>query len=84
MKKICTKKLNIEAHPKYVTEDVVHFVEKNVKDFPGTSALKFCLSDQAAKLKISLCSIETGFEMNDEMAQFLQQKPELEVQVELT
>ena len=29
-------------------------------------------------------NIENGFEMNDEMAQFLQQTPELEVQVELT
>ena len=84
MKKICTKRLNIEAHPKYVTEDVLHFFEKNIKDFPGNSTLKFCLSDQASKLKIGLYTIETGFEMNDEMAQFLQQKPELEVQVELT
>jgi hypothetical protein len=29
-------------------------------------------------------SLEKGFEMNDEMAIFLQQKPEVEVQVELT
>ena len=29
-------------------------------------------------------SLEKGFEMNDEMANYLQQKPELDIQVELT
>jgi hypothetical protein len=29
-------------------------------------------------------TLENGFEMNDEMAIYLQQKPELDVQVELT
>jgi hypothetical protein len=29
-------------------------------------------------------TLANGFEMNDEMAKFLQEKPELEVQVELT
>jgi DNA polymerase-3 subunit alpha len=84
MKKICTKKLSIDAHPKYITKDVILFFEKNIKSFPGNSTFKFCLSDQASRLKVGMYSIENGFEMNDEMAQFLQQKPELEVQVELT
>ena len=29
-------------------------------------------------------TLEKGFEMNDEMASYLQQKPELDIQVELT
>jgi hypothetical protein len=29
-------------------------------------------------------SLEKGFEMNDEMAIFLQERPELDIQVELT
>ena len=84
MMKACTKKLQIEAHPKYIDENIIGFLEKNVKSFPGKSSLKFCLSEPASRLKVGMYTLENGFEMNDEMAQFLQQKPELEVQVELT
>ena len=82
--KACTKKLQIETDPKHITKELINFVDKNVATYPGRSTLKFCLSDPAAKLKIGLYSIDKGFEMNDEMAQILQQKPELEVMVELT
>ncbi|HUR31050.1 MAG TPA: DNA polymerase III subunit alpha, partial [Saprospiraceae bacterium] len=84
MKKICTKKVSIDTHPKHITEGVIGFLEKNIKDFPGNATLKFCLSDQPSKLKVALYNIEKGFEMNDEMAQFLQQSAELDVHVELT
>jgi DNA polymerase-3 subunit alpha len=84
MKKMCTKKINIDTHPRYITEKLITFLEANIKRFPGNSTFKFCLADNASKLKAGIYSIETGFEMNDEMAQFLQQTPELEVQIELT
>jgi DNA polymerase-3 subunit alpha len=82
--KVGTKKLQIDTDPKYVTEELINFVAKNVNNHPGRSTLKFCLSDPLSKLKIGLYSIDKGFEMNDEMAQYLQQKPELEVMVDLT
>ena len=36
------------------------------------------------ELKLGLHTLEKGFEMNDEMANYLQQKPEVDIQVELT
>ncbi|HEY8690052.1 MAG TPA: DNA polymerase III subunit alpha [Chitinophagaceae bacterium] len=84
MMKLCTRKLQIEAHPKFIDENLIGFVENNVKKFPGKSSLKFCLSEPASKLKIGMYTLVNGFEMNDEMANFLQEKPEFEVQVELT
>ena len=84
MMKACTKKLQIETHPKFIDENIIGFVEKNVKKFPGKSSLKFYLSEPTSKLKVGMYTLENGFEMNDEMAKFLQEKPELEVQVELT
>ena len=84
MMKACTKKLQIETHPKFIDENIIGFVEKNVKKFPGKSSIKFYLSEPASKLKVGMYTLENGFEMNDEMAKFLQEKPELEVQVELT
>ena len=84
MKKLYTKKLHIDTHPKYITKDLVHFFEQNIKNFPGNSSLNFSLADHASKSKVGMYSLENGFEMNDEMAKFLQQTPELDVQVELT
>ncbi|MEP7253189.1 MAG: DNA polymerase III subunit alpha, partial [Ginsengibacter sp.] len=82
--KLCTKKIQIEAHPKYVTQDFINFVEHNVEQFPGKTSLKFCISEPSSKMKFGMYSLEKGFEMNDEMARYLQQKPELDVIVELT
>jgi DNA polymerase-3 subunit alpha len=82
--KTCTKKLQIETDPKYITKELIGFMDENINRYPGRSTLKFCLSHPGSKLKVGLCSIDKGFEMNDEMAQYLQQKPELEVMVELT
>ena len=82
--KACTKKVQIEMKPEDVTVDFVEFVENNVNTFPGNTTLKFCISDLKRKLKFGMYSLEKGFEMNDEMAIFLQERPELDIQVELT
>ncbi len=82
--KSCTKKLQIEVHPKFIDENMIGFVESNVRKFPGKSSLKFCFSEPASKLKVRMYTQANGFEMNDELAKYLQEKPELEVQVELT
>ena len=60
---------------------MVTFIEQNVKRFPGRSGLKFNINEPKSNFKISMYSIENGFEMNDEMAAFLLDKPEMEIQV---
>ena len=82
--KACTKKVQIEMKPKDVTADFIEFIEKNVNNFPGNTTLKFCINDMTSKLKFGMYSLEKGFEMNDEMAMFLQEKSQLDIQVELT
>ncbi len=82
--KFCTKKLQIAAEPKDISAEFIDFFDKNVQRFPGRSAIKFCINDSKSHLKFGMFSLENGFEMNDEMATYLQQKPELEVMVELT
>jgi DNA polymerase-3 subunit alpha len=57
------------------------FVEKNVKAHPGRSGLKFQVTEPKNSWKIGMYMMENGFEMNDEMAAFLTNQPELEVQV---
>jgi DNA polymerase-3 subunit alpha len=79
-----TRKLQVEAEPKYISKELVDFLASNINRFPGKSSLKFSINDPASKMKFGMYSMENGFEMNDEMANFLQQKPDLNIQVELT
>jgi DNA polymerase-3 subunit alpha len=81
LKRHLTKQLNIEVHPKNINEEMIRFVEKNMKEFPGGATLKFTVTEPKNNWKISLVSLNNGFEMNNEMIDFLQRKPELEVQV---
>jgi DNA polymerase-3 subunit alpha len=81
MKRHLTKQLNIEVHPKNINEEMIRFVEKNMKEFPGGATLKFTVTEPKNNWKISLVSLNNGFEMNNEMIDFLQQRPELDVQV---
>lgn len=81
MKKNLTKQVNIEVHPQYINADMIKFVEKNLKYHPGTSALRFILTEPKNNMKISLVTANNGFEMNEELIHFLEEKPELEVQV---
>jgi DNA polymerase-3 subunit alpha len=82
--KSCTRKLQIELAPENISVELVDFITKNVHQFPGNASLKFCINDTKSHLKFGMYTPENGFEMNDEMATYLQQKPELDVQVELT
>jgi DNA polymerase III subunit alpha len=79
-----TKKLHIEITPQDVSEEFIEFVGNNVQKFPGKSTIKFNISDNLSHLKFSMFTMEKGFEMNDEMANYLQLKPELDIKVELT
>ncbi|MCB0775726.1 MAG: DNA polymerase III subunit alpha [Chitinophagaceae bacterium] len=81
VKKNLTRQLTIEAHPKDISPDVVAFVEKNIKSYPGKSSLKFSIAEPKKQMKISLITMGSGFEMNEELIQFLEKKPEFDVQV---
>jgi DNA polymerase III subunit alpha len=81
MKRNMTKQVTIEVHPQDITKDMLAFVEKNLKNFPGKSTLRFNLSEPKNKMKISLVTMNSGFEMNEELIQFLEKSPELDVQV---
>src|SRR4029078_1895703 len=79
MKRNLTKQVNIDVNPQDLNKEMIGFIEKNVKDFPGKTTLKFTLTEPKSNWKISLVTMDNGFEMNNEMIEFLQQKPELEV-----
>jgi len=81
IKPILTKQVIMDVEARYVNEEMVQFMEKNIKKYPGKSLLKFNILEPKSRSKVSMYTMGTGFEMNDEMTAFLAEKPELEVQV---
>ena len=78
-----TAKLELNIQPAALTRDFVNFVEKNVTKNPGKSQLRFNVYEPVENLKFSLSSSERGFSMNEEMAEFLLEHPDVEVNVGL-
>jgi len=83
IKQTMTKNLELNVHPISVTKSFVEFIEKNVKRNPGKASLRFNVIEPIENLKISLYSYEKGFLMNEEMADFLWNNPDVEVNVGL-
>jgi DNA polymerase-3 subunit alpha len=81
IKQNLTKQVIIDVEARFINEEMIRFFEKNLKTFPGRSLLKFNVKDMKTQCRVVLQSMETGFEMNDEMAAFLQSRPEMDVQV---
>jgi DNA polymerase-3 subunit alpha len=81
IKQVLTKQVIIDVEARFVNEEMVRFVEKNVKTHPGRSGLKIQVTEPKNNWKIGMYMMENGFEMNDEMAAYLTNQPELEVQV---
>ena len=52
-------------------------------EHPGKSSLRFTLYEPREQLKVSLYTIERGFLMNEDMANFLLDNPDIDVNVGL-
>ncbi len=76
-----TRQLIVDLEARYLDAALINFLEQNVKKHPGNSKLKFNISESKSNVRISMYSMDNGFEMNDEMAAFLHERPEMEVQV---
>ncbi len=81
IKQSLTRQLILDIEARHLNENHIRFIEQNVKKFPGKSSLKFVLTEPRQQLRVSMYTLENGFLMNDEMATFLSDNPEMEVQV---
>ena len=81
IKPYLTRQLVVDIDVRSVNEDLVKFLEKNVKKFPGRSTLKLNILEPKTNARISMYTLDNGFEMNDEMAAFLENRPDLDVQI---
>lgn len=76
-----TKQLCLEVDARNIQPDFVEFLEQNISSHPGKSGLKITVSEPKNGLKINLMTLDYGFEMNHDMIRYLEEKPEIEVQV---
>jgi DNA polymerase III subunit alpha len=81
IKQHLTRQLVLDLEARHVNEQMIRFVEQNIRQHPGKSGLKFNIIESKSNCRVSLFTMDGGFEMNDEMAVFLQNSPELEVQI---
>ncbi|MBI2282738.1 MAG: DNA polymerase III subunit alpha [Bacteroidetes bacterium] len=81
VKQNLTRSIEINMHPASVTPDFVGFVDKNVRSNPGKATLKFNIFEPKDNLKITLSSFDRGFQMNEEMAEFLMNNPDVDIHV---
>ncbi len=80
---LIASQLDINIEPASVTKEFVAFVEKNIRENPGKSSLRFNIYEPAENLKVTLYTMEKGFMMNEEMASYLLNNPDVEVNVGL-
>lgn len=83
LKERTTRMLEINMEPVDLTKEWIDFLAENVKAYPGKTLLKFNIIDNAENLKISLYNNEVSILLNDDLIQFLQNHPEVQVNVHL-
>jgi DNA polymerase III subunit alpha len=81
VKSTLTKQLCLELDARNLQEDVVQFLEKNLKTHPGKAGLKITVSEPKTHLKVALMTLDQGLEINNDLIHFLEEKPEIEVMV---
>lgn len=80
-KRQLTKQLCLGLDPRNLTLDLIEFLDNNIKKNPGAATLKINLVEPKAALKAGFTTLGGGFEMNAELVDFLENKPEIEVEV---
>ncbi len=80
-----TKQVTLFVEPRHVTEEMISFLEGNlVKYKGGSTSLRINLMDVKNQRLTSLYSLGPGLNMNDELAGWIQGRPEIEVKIDTT
>ncbi|MEX6687593.1 DNA polymerase III subunit alpha [Danxiaibacter flavus] len=84
LKAAMTAKLEFNLPAASITKDFVSFVETNLKNNPGKAVVKFNVYEPLENIKVSMHTFDRGFSMNDEMAAYLMENEDLDVNVGLS
>ncbi|MFT3904158.1 MAG: DNA polymerase III subunit alpha [Niabella sp.] len=78
-----TRRLNVRLPAKDITEDMIRFVQQNLKTHKGATGLNFIIRDDTEEWQIDLATNGTGVEMNSDLIEYINARPDWLVKVEL-
>ena len=81
VKSTLTKQVIIDVEPQFINEEMVEFLDANVKANPGKTTIKFNVIDSRNKCKAGMYSLEKSLTMNDDLAFYLNENKDIEVSV---
>lgn len=81
VKSTLTKQVTLEVEPQFISADFVDFIERNVKSNKGNTTLKFSIIDSRNECRINLFGYDNRITMNDELAHYLTDSPDITVKV---
>jgi DNA polymerase-3 subunit alpha len=81
VKRQLTRQLQLEVDVRNIQKGIIDFLDENIRKYPGKSSLRIVVSEPKNNLKANLITLDNGFEMNEDLIHFLEDKPEIEVQV---
>ncbi len=81
VKPLLTKQVVVDVEPQFISETMVNFFDANIRANPGNAQLRLNIHDTRNNCHIGMYTLGKGFTMNDEMALFFHENPELEVSV---
>ncbi len=84
VKPMMTRQLNVEINVEAVDEELVEFMEQNLRDNPGNTQLRIHVVDPEGQERYMLQTEGPGLKMNDELVHYLQNKREVSLSVSLT
>ncbi len=81
VKSSLTRQVIIDVEPQFIDEEMVEFIDANVKANPGKTSIKFNVFDSRNKCKVGMYSLEKSVTMNDDLASYLFENKDIAVSV---
>ena len=81
VKSTLTKQVVIDVEPQFINEEMVDFIDTNIKSNPGKTSIKFNVIDSRNKFKVGMYTLEESVTINDDRAFYLNENKDMEVSV---
>ncbi|WP_346317757.1 DNA polymerase III subunit alpha [Chitinophaga sp. YIM B06452] len=82
VKRTQTRKVGLITMPQFITPEVIDFLSDNIQKNPGKAEIYCQLIDRDEELMVKLHTFTKHVEMNDELAQFLNSQPDIDVYID--
>ncbi|RYY38900.1 MAG: DNA polymerase III subunit alpha [Chitinophagaceae bacterium] len=82
VKRQLTKSLHLELDVRNLETEIIEFLDDNIRRYPGSTGLKIVVREPKESLKAGFSTLGSGFEMNFDLIQWLEGRPEIDVKVQ--